>query len=71
MARPAGSRHGLALHARHAVPNCWIVDPAARTIEAYVLEGRAYRIDVTWDGREPVALAPFPELSLDSRSLWR
>ena len=61
----------LALYARHAVPHCWIVDPAARTIEAYALEGPAYRLGVKWDGREPVALAPLPELSLDPAPLWR
>ena len=61
----------LALYARHAVPHCWIVDPAAHTIEAYALEGPAYRIGATWDGREPIRLAPLPELSLDPAALWR
>ena len=61
----------LALYARHAVPHCWIVDAAARTIEAYELEGAAYRIGVKWDGRKVVTLAPLPELALDPTALWR
>ena len=61
----------LTLYARHAVPHCWIVDPPARTVEAYSLEGAAYRLDVRWEGDAPRALAPFPELLLAPSVVWR
>jgi Uma2 family endonuclease len=60
----------LALYARHAVPHCWIVDPVARTIETYALEGAAYRLDERWDGTAPRALAPLRDLLLEPARLW-
>jgi Uma2 family endonuclease len=60
-----------ALYARHRVPHCWIVDPAAHTLEAYVLSGTVYRLDAHWAGAAPHALAPFPDLLLEPARLWR
>jgi Uma2 family endonuclease len=60
----------LALYARHEVLYCWLVDPAARTIEAYRLDSSAYRLEATLGGTEPRALPPLLDLPLDPAALW-
>lgn len=58
------------LCARYGVPHFWIVDIAARAIDAYVLrEGEYVRI-TTASGSEPIDLAPFAELGLVPDALW-
>jgi Uma2 family endonuclease len=63
-------RRKMALYARHGVDWYWIVDPGARTVDAYRLEGEAYRLDARLDGPTPRALPPFPGLSLDPAAVW-
>ena len=60
----------MALYAAHDVTWYWIVDPEARTIEAYRLEGTTYRLDAKLEGAESYALPPFPDLSLDPAAIW-
>ena len=60
----------MALYAAHDVTWYWIVDPDARTIEAYRLEGSAYRLTGKLEGAEPRALPPFPDLLLDPAAIW-
>ena len=63
-------RRKMALYATHDVTWYWIVDPNARTIEAYRLEGSAYRPDAKLEGVEPRSLPPFPDLPLDPAAIW-
>jgi Uma2 family endonuclease len=63
-------RRKTALYAAHDVTWYWIVDPDARTIEAYRLEGSAYRLTGKLEGAEPRALPPFPDLLLDPAAIW-
>lgn len=63
-------RMKLQLYARRDVPYYWIVDPAARLIEAYVAADGAYRPAATLSGGEPRALPPFPDLPLDPAAIW-
>ena len=58
------------LYARHGVPHYWIVDPEARSIEAYRLAEGAYELSGRLEKTRPLALAPFPDLVLDPASLW-
>ena len=53
-----------ALDARYAVPNLWIVDPDARVIEAFTLQGGRYVVAVSATGSNPVDLPPFTGLGL-------
>lgn len=60
----------LNLYAEQRVPHYWLVDPAARTLEALELEGSSYR--VAWSGQESDTFHPtlFPGLSIPLRKLW-
>ena len=61
----------LQLSAKYGVPHYWIVDPDARLVETYRLAGPTYEPGPRLDGPTPVALPPFPDLSLDPASVWR
>jgi Uma2 family endonuclease len=58
------------LYARYAVPFYWIVDPPARTIEAYRLDRAGYQPAGVLSGTDPASLPPFPDLLLDPREIW-
>jgi Uma2 family endonuclease len=60
----------LQLYAHHGVPHYWIVDPDARTIEAYVLREGAFELVGRVAGANPAALPPFSDLALIPASLW-
>ncbi|MBI2203996.1 MAG: Uma2 family endonuclease [Candidatus Rokubacteria bacterium] len=60
----------LQLYARYHVPYYWIVDPEARTIDAYELVDDGYRLVATAHGTEALSLPPFPDLALVPESLW-
>jgi Uma2 family endonuclease len=63
-------RRKLALYAAHDVTWYWIVDPDARTIEAYRLVDGAYALEAKLEGEEPRALPPFADLPLVPSDIW-
>jgi Uma2 family endonuclease len=58
------------MYQQYRVPYYWIVDPDARSIEAYELAENAYRLVATASGAEPVSLPPFDDLAIVPESLW-
>lgn len=58
------------LYARHEVPYFWLVDPPARTVEAFRLEGGRYALVTRASGDAEVILPPFAELRLRLADLW-
>src|SRR3989442_127457 len=58
------------LYARYGVPFLWLVDPDARVVEAFVLEGQRYVLALAAAGAEPVDLPPFTGLALVPDALW-
>lgn len=58
------------LYAKHQVPYFWIVDPQARTVQAFELADKAYRPVGQIEGSRPVALPPFGDLLLDPAAVW-
>jgi Uma2 family endonuclease len=58
------------LYARFGIAHYWILDPKAHTFEAFVLEGRAYRLVTSSEGTATVAAAPFAGLSIDLAAIW-
>ena len=60
----------LPIYARFGVPYAWLVDPRARTLEAYVLDGGTWRDIGRFSGVERVAVSPFDAAPLDLAGLW-
>lgn len=60
----------MPLYAHYGVQYAWLVDPKARTLEAYQLEGGAWREIGRFTGADQVAVPPFEALTLDLSGLW-
>ena len=58
------------LYARHEVPYFWLVDPKARAVEAFRLEGGRYVLVTRAAGDAEVVLPPFTGLTLRLADLW-
>jgi Uma2 family endonuclease len=58
------------LYARYEVPFLWLVDPDARSVEAFVLERDRYALAVAASGPAPTDLPPFTGLDLVPDALW-
>lgn len=57
-------------YAAGKVRNYWIVDPPARSIEAFRLRGGKYVAAGRGQGTETVSLPPFPDLPINLADLW-
>jgi hypothetical protein len=58
------------IYLREQVQWLWLIDPASRTLEAYVIQGAEYAALGTWGAGEKVRVAPFEALELELDSLW-
>src|SRR6266436_3397862 len=59
-----------ALYARYGVRQYWVVDPEARILEVYQLEGAAYRLVGTHEGAARVRTVFLPDLEIDLGGVW-
>lgn len=60
----------LSLYGEYRVGHCWYVDPLARTLEAYALDGSVLRHTGTFRDAEPVTAAPFEVHTFPLDTLW-
>jgi len=60
----------MQLLARHRVPEYWIVDPTANTIEVYVLRETGYVLDAAYNARGRVQSATLPDLEFDAATVF-
>jgi len=60
----------LQLYARHGITHYWIVDPDARSIEAFILTERTYQIAARLAGADRGPLPPFPGLQIAVTTLF-
>ena len=58
------------IYAREGVEHLWFVDPAARTLEAFALEGGAWSPAGAAREDEPVRLPPFEAVIFPLDALW-
>jgi Uma2 family endonuclease len=58
----------MPIYARERVPNAWLLDPLARTLEACQLDSGRWVIAGTWRDDARVRAEPFVELELGG--LW-
>ncbi|MCA9713045.1 MAG: Uma2 family endonuclease [Myxococcales bacterium] len=62
--------HKLPIYAREGVRHAWLVDPIARTLEVFRLEGGRWTL-IGAHGDEPTVRAePFDAVDLDLLALW-
>jgi Uma2 family endonuclease len=60
----------LPVYAREGVRHVWFVDPVARMLEVFRLEGARYTLLVTHTGVARVRAEPFEAIELDLAFLW-
>lgn len=60
----------MPLYAREGVGFLWIVDPLARTLETYRLEGGRWTVAARCGGEEQIRVAPFDAIAIDMRRWW-
>ncbi len=58
------------IYAREGVGHLWLVDPAARTLEAFALGNGAWTPAGAARGDEPVSLPPFEAVAFPLGALW-
>lgn len=60
----------MPIYARERVGHLWLVDPIARTLEAYNLVGSRWVVASTHAGRELIRAQPFDAIELDIGRWW-
>lgn len=60
----------LIVYATAGVRHCWLVDPIARTLEAYALSDGKWLLLRTFADAEPIAIAPFEAHTFPLDVLW-
>jgi Uma2 family endonuclease len=58
------------VYAREGVAHVWLVDPIARTLEAFRLDGTHWAVDASYAGDAPVRVVPFDAIEVDPRRWW-
>jgi Uma2 family endonuclease len=60
----------MPIYAREHVQHLWLVDPIARTLEVYRLDGDRWIVAATHGGPETARVAPFDAAEVDLRRWW-
>ncbi len=60
----------LPIYARHGVPYVWIVDPLARTLEAFELHEGRWLLIATLKDDDAVSVPPFDAVEFSLADLW-
>ena len=58
------------LYAREAVSHAWLLDPEARSLEVFRLDGETYRVVGAYAEDAKVRAEPFDAIELDLSVLW-
>jgi Uma2 family endonuclease len=60
----------MPIYARYGVGYAWLLDPLARTLEAYAREGLGWREIGRFSGDDAVRIAPFDAVTIQLSVLW-
>jgi Uma2 family endonuclease len=60
----------LAIYAAHGVGHCWYVDPTARTLEVFALQGEKWLRAAAFKNADPVTAPPFEVHTFPLDVLW-
>jgi Uma2 family endonuclease len=58
------------IYAREHVSYLWLVDPDAKTLEAFRIEGDSYLLIATHEDEDKVRVPPFDAVELELAALW-
>jgi len=58
------------VYASFSVRHLWLVDPEARTLEVFALDGESYRVLDVFSGDAVVHAVPFDAIELELGALW-
>ncbi len=61
----------MPIYAHYGIRHAWLVDPGARTMEAFELRGDSWVEIGHYSGKDTVSLAPFDAVSIELGKLWR
>ncbi len=60
----------MPVYAREGVGHVWLVDPLARTLEVFRLDGARWIVETTCAGDAPGRIVPFEVIEVDPRRWW-
>jgi Uma2 family endonuclease len=60
----------LRIYAREGVSHLWLLNPDARTLEVFRLQGGEWVVSAVHTGETPVRAEPFDAIELDLKTLW-
>jgi Uma2 family endonuclease len=60
----------MPVYARYGVPYLWLVDPLARTLEAFALREGRWTVIGQFEDQAIVSVEPFQEIGLELGALW-
>lgn len=60
----------MTIFAREKVTHVWLVDPLAKTLEVFRLDGATYRVVRVWRDDAVVRAEPFDAIELELAALW-
>jgi hypothetical protein len=60
----------MPIYARYGVAFAWLVDPEARTLEAFTLRNGAWICIDRFQNSDPVCVAPFEATTIRLSDLW-
>ncbi len=58
------------IYAREGVPHLWLVDPDARSLQAFELHAGRWELLGSAEGNDPISLPPFEAISFPLSTLW-
>jgi Uma2 family endonuclease len=71
---PSNRRHDrlrkMPVYMREQIAHVWLVDPEAKTLEVFALDGPTFRLLATHGEEERVRAQPFDAIELDLALLW-
>ena len=67
---PTDRAEKMPVYAREGVAYVWLVDPIARTLEAFSLDAGRWVVLGTWRDEARVRVAPFAEHEIALADLW-
>lgn len=60
----------MPIYAEHGVSYLWLIDPVAKTLEAFRLEAGGWLLRSVFGESDRVRVEPFVDIEIDLKNLW-